>query len=45
MPKCWASRVAVQVADEALQLHGGYGYLDDYPVERYHRAAKLQQSL
>ncbi len=41
MAKWWASRVAVRVADEALQLHGGYGYLDDYPVERYYRAAKL----
>jgi alkylation response protein AidB-like acyl-CoA dehydrogenase len=41
MAKWWASNVAVRVADEALQLHGGYGYLDDYPVERYYRAAKL----
>jgi acyl-CoA dehydrogenase len=41
MAKWWAARVAVNVADEALQLHGGYGYLDDYPIERYYRAAKL----
>ena len=41
MAKWWASRVAVKVVDEALQLHGGYGYLDDYPIERYYRAAKL----
>ena len=41
MAKWWASNVAVRVADEALQLHGGYGYLDDYPIERYYRAAKL----
>jgi alkylation response protein AidB-like acyl-CoA dehydrogenase len=41
MAKWWASNVAVRVADEALQLHGGYGYLDDYPVERFYRAAKL----
>jgi len=27
--------------DEALQLHGGYGYLDDYPIERFYRAAKI----
>jgi alkylation response protein AidB-like acyl-CoA dehydrogenase len=33
--------VAVRVVDEALQLHGGYGYLDDYPIERFYRAAKL----
>jgi len=41
MAKWWASNVAVRIADEALQLHGGYGYLDDYPIERYYRAAKL----
>jgi alkylation response protein AidB-like acyl-CoA dehydrogenase len=41
MAKWWASNVAVRVADEALQLHGGYGYLDDYPIERFYRAAKL----
>jgi alkylation response protein AidB-like acyl-CoA dehydrogenase len=41
MAKWWACNVAVRVVDEALQLHGGYGYLDDYPVERYYRAAKL----
>jgi acyl-CoA dehydrogenase len=41
MAKWWASYVAVKVVDEALQLHGGYGYLDDYPIERYYRAAKL----
>ena len=26
---------------EALQLHGGYGYLEDYPIERFYRAAKI----
>jgi len=41
MAKWWACNVAVRVVDEALQLHGGYGYLDDYPIERYYRAAKL----
>jgi alkylation response protein AidB-like acyl-CoA dehydrogenase len=41
MAKWWACQVAVKVADEALQLHGGYGYLDDYPIERFYRAAKL----
>jgi alkylation response protein AidB-like acyl-CoA dehydrogenase len=41
MAKWWACNVSVRVADEALQLHGGYGYLDDYPVERFYRAAKL----
>jgi alkylation response protein AidB-like acyl-CoA dehydrogenase len=41
MAKWWACNVAVKVVDEALQLHGGYGYLDDYPIERFYRAAKL----
>jgi acyl-CoA dehydrogenase len=41
MAKWWAANVAVRIADEALQLHGGYGYLDDYPIERFYRAAKL----
>ena len=41
MAKWWASNVAVRVTAEASQLHGGYGYLDDYPIERFYRAAKL----
>jgi alkylation response protein AidB-like acyl-CoA dehydrogenase len=41
MAKWWACNVAVRVVDEALQLHGGYGYLNDYPIERFYRAAKL----
>ena len=41
MAKWWTCHVAVKVVDEALQLHGGYGYLDDYPIERFYRAAKL----
>ena len=41
MAKWWAGNVAVKVVDEALQLHGGYGYLDDYPIERFYRAAKI----
>jgi len=41
MAKWWAGQVAVKVVDEALQLHGGYGYLDDYPIERFYRAAKI----
>jgi alkylation response protein AidB-like acyl-CoA dehydrogenase len=41
MAKWWACNVAVRVVDESLQLHGGYGYLDDYPIERFYRAAKL----
>jgi len=41
MAKWWACNVAVRVVDEALQLHGGYGYLEDYPIERFYRAAKI----
>ena len=41
MAKWWTCNVAVRVVDEALQLHGGYGYLDDYSIERFYRAAKL----
>ena len=41
MAKWWACNVAVRVVDEALQLHGGYGYIGDYPIERFYRAAKL----
>jgi alkylation response protein AidB-like acyl-CoA dehydrogenase len=39
--KLFASEMSVQVALEAIQIHGGYGYTKDYPVERYLRDAKL----
>ncbi len=41
MAKWFAARTAVEVVDEALQLHGGYGYMNDNPVERFYRAAKV----
>jgi alkylation response protein AidB-like acyl-CoA dehydrogenase len=41
MAKLYACRVAVEVVDESLQLHGGYGYFDDYDIERFYRAAKV----
>jgi alkylation response protein AidB-like acyl-CoA dehydrogenase len=41
MAKLLASEIAVEGALEAIQVHGGYGYLKDYPVERYLRDAKL----
>jgi alkylation response protein AidB-like acyl-CoA dehydrogenase len=41
MAKLYASEVAVKVAEEAVQIHGGYGYTKDYPVERAWRDAKL----
>jgi alkylation response protein AidB-like acyl-CoA dehydrogenase len=33
--------MAVRVAGEALQIHGGYGFLKDYPVEKFYRDVKL----
>jgi alkylation response protein AidB-like acyl-CoA dehydrogenase len=43
MAKQYASRVAVEVTDFAIQTLGGYGYLGDYRVERYHRDAKITE--
>ncbi|WP_424018454.1 acyl-CoA dehydrogenase family protein [Halorientalis pallida] len=43
MAKEYASRVAVDVANEAVQVHGGAGYVDDFPVERFYRDAKITQ--
>ena len=43
MAKCFASDIAVRAADEAIQIHGGYGYMRDYPVEKLLRDAKLFQ--
>jgi alkylation response protein AidB-like acyl-CoA dehydrogenase len=41
MAKLFASEAAVKVADEALQIHGGYGFIKDYPVEKFYRDVKL----
>jgi alkylation response protein AidB-like acyl-CoA dehydrogenase len=41
MSKMYASEMCVKVANEALQIHGGYGYTKDYPVEKFYRDAKL----
>jgi alkylation response protein AidB-like acyl-CoA dehydrogenase len=41
MAKLFASEAAVEIALEAVQIHGGYGYIKDYPVERYLRDAKI----
>jgi alkylation response protein AidB-like acyl-CoA dehydrogenase len=41
MAKLYASEVAVRVANEAVQIHGGYGFIKDYPVEKFYRDAKL----
>ena len=43
MAKAYASRVAMEVTDEAIQIFGGYGYLADYHVERFHRCAKITE--
>jgi len=43
MAKTYASRVAMEVTDEAIQIYGGYGYLADYHVERFHRCAKITE--
>jgi hypothetical protein len=41
MAKLYSSEIAVRVAEEAVQILGGYGYVKDYPVEKYYRDAKL----
>ena len=41
--KCFASDAAMRVADEAIQVFGGYGYMKEYPVEKLLRDAKLAQ--
>ncbi len=41
MSKMFASEVCVKVANEAVQIHGGYGYTKDFPVEKFYRDAKL----
>jgi alkylation response protein AidB-like acyl-CoA dehydrogenase len=41
--KMYAGRVAVEVADEAIQIHGGYGYMLEYDVERFYRDAKIME--
>lgn len=41
--KLFASEMAEKVCSQAIQIHGGYGYLEDYPVERYYRDARITQ--
>ena len=43
MAKWFAGRTAVYVADWCVQLHGGYGYIGEYPAERYYRDAKVME--
>ncbi len=41
MAKLYASEVAVKCANEGVQIHGGYGFIKDYPAEKYYRDVKL----
>jgi len=41
MAKYFAGEVAVRVAAECVQIHGGYGFIKDYPAEKYFRDSKL----
>jgi alkylation response protein AidB-like acyl-CoA dehydrogenase len=43
MAKAYTGRVAMEVTDAAIQVYGGYGYLADYHVERFHRCAKITE--
>jgi butyryl-CoA dehydrogenase len=43
MSKCFASDVAMEVTVDAVQVFGGYGYMHDYPIEKYMRDAKITQ--
>ncbi len=41
MAKCYASEMAQRVTGQAIQIHGGYGYTKEYPVERFYRDARI----
>ena len=43
MAKCFASDMAMEVTTDALQVFGGYGYMKEYPIEKYMRDAKITQ--
>ena len=43
MAKVFASEMAMRTATEAVQVHGGYGYIKEYPVERFYRDAKITE--
>ncbi|HOI33440.1 MAG TPA: acyl-CoA dehydrogenase family protein, partial [Bacteroidales bacterium] len=43
MSKLYCSEIAKEVADEAVQIHGGYGLMKDYDVERFYRDQRLLQ--
>jgi alkylation response protein AidB-like acyl-CoA dehydrogenase len=41
MAKLFASEAAVRICDQAVQIYGGYGFIKDYPVEKFYRDVKL----
>lgn len=41
MTKLFASEVYCRVVDKAVQIHGGMGYMQDFPIERYYRDARI----
>ncbi len=43
MAKLFASETAKRAADQAVQIHGGYGFMDEYPVSRYFRSVKINE--
>src|ERR1044072_6355646 len=43
MPKLYASEAANFIVDKALQIHGGYGYVNEYPVERHFRDQRITE--
>ena len=43
MAKLYASEVSKRAADQAVQIHGGYGFVEDYPVARYYRDVKINE--
>jgi alkylation response protein AidB-like acyl-CoA dehydrogenase len=43
MAKYFAAEASLRVCDKAIEIFGGYGYLRDFPVERYYRDAKMYQ--
>ena len=45
MGKRFATDVGFRIVNDALQLHGGYGYLKDFPIERYLRDLRVHQIL
>ena len=45
MAKLFAAEMAMKVTTDAVQVHGGYGYIKDYEVERYFRDAKITADL